>query len=56
MEELGDWDLVHVDARYQADPKPTWDELGVTDCGAWPGPTDVPCPDCGLAYETPIEI
>lgn len=38
--ELGSWDAVHSDPRYLADPKPTWEERGIADCG------DFICRDC----------
>lgn len=44
--ELGDWDLVHADDRYLANPKPTWTRLGVQDCGRW----------IGLSAETMVAI
>lgn len=38
--ELGSWEAVHSDPRYQEWPKPLWVEKGIADCG------DYFCADC----------
>lgn len=39
--ELGSWELVHADPRYQPIQK-VWDRVGIVSCGAW-GPGSGQC-------------
>ena len=47
--ELGSWELVHRDTRYQKHIQPFWDthgpRMGVYSCGEFPGPNK--CESCG---------
>jgi len=40
--ELGSWEAVHADPRYQETPAPVWKEKGIADCG------DYVCDECIL--------
>lgn len=33
----GNWDAVHTDPAYLETPKPTWERIGMVDCGHWWG-------------------
>jgi hypothetical protein len=65
--ELGSWDAVHADERYQRDVHPHWVRTGTPDCGDWVGPGCCYGPEwtdaAGDAYRaaaarpgTPVEI
>lgn len=45
LSESETWLLVHADADYLTDVKPTWIAKGVDDCGVYQ-PSNT-CPDCG---------
>jgi len=45
MLELGDWDLVHADSRYQP-IHAVWVECGISDCGSYPAFGEK-CGTCG---------
>lgn len=38
--ELGSWNAVHADPRYQAEVRPVWEQAGVADCGDFTGLAD----------------
>lgn len=46
--ELGSWEAVYADPRYQAEVKPQLIAIGYpdTDCGSWPLP-GMECKTCG---------
>lgn len=33
--ELGSWDAVHMDERYQSQVQVVWDQVGISSCGEW---------------------
>ncbi len=48
---LGSWAAVHADAGYLAHVRPTWDEIGMADCGDWQPPPGEACGACGILGE-----